>query len=82
MDGENLSGGIFSDSETENSERFDLASAYFEEMLANDGEFFSIFFQNFIFCMSFFYGRPNNYKFFQILKKFLLQWTWLSWKVN
>ena len=49
MDGENLSGGIFSDSETENSERFDLASAYFEEMLANDGEFFSIFFLKFHF---------------------------------
>jgi len=43
MDGENLSGAIFSDSETENFEQFDLASAYFEEMLTNDGEFFSIF---------------------------------------
>jgi len=33
MDGENLSGAIISDSETENSEPFDLASAYFEETL-------------------------------------------------
>jgi len=39
MNGINLSCGIFSDSETENFERFELASAYFQEILSDQGKF-------------------------------------------